>query len=212
MTVGFLLLDVIPVLLIAMPMTLIIITGEIDLSVASIAGLTSATHRRALAGRVDIGVVLVLGLVIGVLGRRVQRLPRRRRRTTVARSDDRHPRAVPRTRARRHRRQRRRELPARTHGVLHLEDRRDRHPHRHDRRRARRGRLRRDPALHPIRSWPLRPWVQHRGGEIRGHPRGPIEVLALRRIRWRFGARRHLLDTPLLERHAPTTRAGSSSR
>lgn len=42
LTVGFLLLDVIPVLLIAMPMTLIIITGEIDLSVASTAGLASA--------------------------------------------------------------------------------------------------------------------------------------------------------------------------
>src|SRR5665648_557969 len=41
-TVGFLLLDVIPILMIAMPMTLIIITGEIDLSVASTAGLASA--------------------------------------------------------------------------------------------------------------------------------------------------------------------------
>ena len=41
-TTGFLLLDVIPTLLIAMPMTLIIITGEIDLSVASVAGVSSA--------------------------------------------------------------------------------------------------------------------------------------------------------------------------
>lgn len=41
-TLGFLLVQVIPVLLVAMPMALIIVTGEIDLSVASIAGLTSA--------------------------------------------------------------------------------------------------------------------------------------------------------------------------
>jgi rhamnose transport system permease protein len=66
-TVGFLLLDVIPVLLIAMPMTLIIITGEIDLSVASIAGLTSALMGVLWQAGWDIGVVLALGLVIGVL-------------------------------------------------------------------------------------------------------------------------------------------------
>jgi len=41
-TLGFLLVQVVPVLLMAMPMTLIIVTGEIDLSVASTAGLTSA--------------------------------------------------------------------------------------------------------------------------------------------------------------------------
>ena len=42
-TTGFLLLDAIPILMIAMPMALVVITGEIDLSVASTAGLTSAT-------------------------------------------------------------------------------------------------------------------------------------------------------------------------
>ncbi|MCU1542733.1 MAG: ATPase [Microbacteriaceae bacterium] len=42
LTVGFLLIQVIPILLLAMPMALVIISGEIDLSVASIAGLTSA--------------------------------------------------------------------------------------------------------------------------------------------------------------------------
>ncbi|WP_338022706.1 hypothetical protein [Allosalinactinospora lopnorensis] len=39
---GFLILDVAAVALIALPMTLIVITGEIDLSVASTLGLTSA--------------------------------------------------------------------------------------------------------------------------------------------------------------------------
>lgn len=41
-TLGFLLIQVVPILLLALPMTLIIVTGEIDLSVASTAGLTSA--------------------------------------------------------------------------------------------------------------------------------------------------------------------------
>ena len=41
LTLDFLLLDIAPILLIALPMTLIIITGEIDLSVASIVGLSS---------------------------------------------------------------------------------------------------------------------------------------------------------------------------
>ncbi len=41
-TTGYLLLNALPSLLIALPMTLIIITGEIDLSVASIVGLTTA--------------------------------------------------------------------------------------------------------------------------------------------------------------------------
>jgi rhamnose transport system permease protein len=66
-TVGFLLLDVIPVLLIAMPMTLIIITGEIDLSVASIAGLTSAVLGVLWAAGFDIGTALLLGLLVGVV-------------------------------------------------------------------------------------------------------------------------------------------------
>ncbi|MBD8468006.1 ABC transporter permease [Plantibacter sp. VKM Ac-2885] len=67
-TVGFLLLDVIPILLIAMPMTLVIITGEIDLSVASTAGLTSAVIGVLWAGGgMDIGVVLLIGLLVGVV-------------------------------------------------------------------------------------------------------------------------------------------------
>lgn len=66
-TVGFLLLDVIPVLLIAMPMTLIIITGEIDLSVASIAGLTSAVLGVLWAGGMDIGTALLLSILVGVV-------------------------------------------------------------------------------------------------------------------------------------------------
>lgn len=66
-TVGFLLLDVIPILLIALPMTLVIITGEIDLSVASIAGLTSALMGVLWAAGLDIGTVLALSLLAGVI-------------------------------------------------------------------------------------------------------------------------------------------------
>lgn len=66
-TTGFLLLDVIPILLIAMPMTLVIITGEIDLSVASIAGLTSAVIGVLWQAGLDIGLVLVIGLVVGAV-------------------------------------------------------------------------------------------------------------------------------------------------
>ena len=54
---GFLLIDVIPILLLALPMTLIILTGEIDLSVASVAGFVSCVfggdraHRRLAISR-----------------------------------------------------------------------------------------------------------------------------------------------------------------
>ena len=66
-TTGFLLLDVIPVLLIAMPMTLIIVTGEIDLSVASTAGLTSALMGVLWAGGMDIWLVLAISLLAGIV-------------------------------------------------------------------------------------------------------------------------------------------------
>ena len=41
LTVTYLLLDVTPILLIALPMTMVIVTGEIDLSVASVVGLST---------------------------------------------------------------------------------------------------------------------------------------------------------------------------
>ncbi|GAA1355373.1 ABC transporter permease [Arthrobacter rhombi] len=70
-TAGFLLLDVIPTLLIALPMTLIIVTGEIDLSVASIAGLTSAVMGVLWAAGtgiwVAVGIAVLCGAVAGAL-------------------------------------------------------------------------------------------------------------------------------------------------
>jgi rhamnose transport system permease protein len=68
---GFLLLDILPIAAIALPMTLIIITGEIDLSVASTLGLTSAVMGQlwasGLALEMIIPLCLVLGAVLGAL-------------------------------------------------------------------------------------------------------------------------------------------------
>ena len=68
LTVGFLLIQVIPILLIAMPMALVIVSGEIDLSVASTAGLTSAAMGVLWRDSgLDIGIVIVLSILIGVV-------------------------------------------------------------------------------------------------------------------------------------------------
>lgn len=68
---GFLILDLAPILLLALPMTLIIITGEIDLSVASVVGLTSAAMgvmwNSGLPLEVIIPLAVALGAVIGVV-------------------------------------------------------------------------------------------------------------------------------------------------
>ena len=83
----------------ALPMTLIIVTGEIDLSVASILGhverAASATCS-ATAGRCRSRSSSVLARRRG--GGRVQRLPRHAGRAAVARGDDRDADAVPRHR------------------------------------------------------------------------------------------------------------------
>lgn len=68
---GFLLLDVIAIALVALPMTLIIITGEIDLSVASIMGLTGTVMGTMWNHNVSIQMiipaVIVLGAVLGAV-------------------------------------------------------------------------------------------------------------------------------------------------
>ncbi|MBD8538248.1 ABC transporter permease [Frigoribacterium sp. CFBP 8751] len=66
-TTGFLLLDAIPILMIAMPMALVIITGEIDLSVASTAGLTSAVMGVLWAAGWGIPEIFVVCVLIGVV-------------------------------------------------------------------------------------------------------------------------------------------------
>ena len=67
LTLTYLLLDVTTILLIALPMTLVIITGEIDLSVASVVGLSSATL--GLLHEHGVGIVpsFVLALLVGLV-------------------------------------------------------------------------------------------------------------------------------------------------
>ena len=71
LTLKFLLQDIAPILLIALPMTLIIVTGEIDLSVASIVGLSSVLlgvfHDNGLSVPVAALLALVAGAACGAL-------------------------------------------------------------------------------------------------------------------------------------------------
>lgn len=67
LTISLLLLDVFPILLIALPMTLVIITGEIDLSVASILGLSSVTVGVLFQAGWSIPAAAVVALVLGLL-------------------------------------------------------------------------------------------------------------------------------------------------
>ena len=71
LTLKFLLQDIAPILLIALPMTLIIITGEIDLSVASIVGLSSVVlgvlHDNGLSIPVAGLIALLVGAACGLL-------------------------------------------------------------------------------------------------------------------------------------------------
>ncbi|TDQ50758.1 ABC transporter permease [Actinorugispora endophytica] len=66
---GFLILDIAAIALIALPMTLIVITGEIDLSVASTLGLTSAVMGQLWVMGLPLETIVPLCVVLGaVLG------------------------------------------------------------------------------------------------------------------------------------------------
>jgi len=65
-TISYLLPDLVPVLLLALPMTLIIITGEIDLSVASTAGLAGVAFGIAFTAGIPVGLAIVVALLVGV--------------------------------------------------------------------------------------------------------------------------------------------------
>ena len=68
LTMTFLLLDVAPTLLIALPMTLIIITGEIDLSVASMVGLSSVLLGTLHQAGLPLPAAAVIALLAGAIG------------------------------------------------------------------------------------------------------------------------------------------------
>lgn len=66
---GFLVLDLAPILLLALPMTFIIATGEIDLSVASMVGLTSSAMGVMWNSGLPLETIMPLCVVLGaVLG------------------------------------------------------------------------------------------------------------------------------------------------
>ena len=66
-TMTYLLLDMFPILIIALPMTAIIVTGEIDLSVASVVGLSSVLVGVLTQAGVPFGLTIVLAIAAGVL-------------------------------------------------------------------------------------------------------------------------------------------------
>lgn len=66
-TLTYLLLDMTTILLIALPMTLVIITGEIDLSVASVAGLSSAVLGLLQEHGVGMALSCVIALLVGLV-------------------------------------------------------------------------------------------------------------------------------------------------
>ncbi|WP_419818231.1 ABC transporter permease [Glaciibacter flavus] len=66
LTLSYLLLDLTPVLIIALPMTLILISGEIDLSVASTVGVSNVVLGFLYAGGVPIELAMVICLAVGV--------------------------------------------------------------------------------------------------------------------------------------------------
>jgi rhamnose transport system permease protein len=66
-TLYFLLLDAIPIFLIALPMTFVIVTGEIDLSVASTLGLSSVMLGVLTKAGVPIEIAMVVCLLVGLV-------------------------------------------------------------------------------------------------------------------------------------------------
>ena len=72
LTLYYLFLDTAPILLIALPMTLVIVTGEIDLSVASVVGLSSVLvgmlhHDAGLSIPVATVLAVLMGMAAGAL-------------------------------------------------------------------------------------------------------------------------------------------------
>jgi rhamnose transport system permease protein len=69
LTLPYLLLDIAPILLISLPMTLIIVTGEIDLSVGSVVGLSSVLvgvmHEQGIAIPLAILLAVIAGAICG---------------------------------------------------------------------------------------------------------------------------------------------------
>lgn len=66
-TVNFLLLDVAPLLMMASAMALVIVSGEIDLSVASVFGLTSVVLGLLVQAGIPVGFAILLAICVGTI-------------------------------------------------------------------------------------------------------------------------------------------------
>jgi rhamnose transport system permease protein len=66
-TLGFLLPDAAPVLMIALPLTLVIVTGEIDLSIASVIGLGSVLFGILIRAGVPLALAIAVCILAGIL-------------------------------------------------------------------------------------------------------------------------------------------------
>jgi len=68
LTYNYLLLDVAPILFLALPMTMVMTTGEIDLSVGSMMGLASVTTGSLVQAGWSFEAAAIIALVVGVIG------------------------------------------------------------------------------------------------------------------------------------------------
>lgn len=66
-TMTYLLLDMFPILIIALPMTAIIVTGEIDLSVASVVGFSSVLTGVLTQAGVPFGTTIIIAILAGLV-------------------------------------------------------------------------------------------------------------------------------------------------
>ena len=64
---GFIVQDIGEILIIALPMTFLIIAGEIDLSVASTLSLASSTIGYSYRHGINFGLAIILGLIVGII-------------------------------------------------------------------------------------------------------------------------------------------------
>lgn len=67
LTLTYILIDMTTILLIALPMTLVVITGEIDLSIASVVGLSSAVLGLLVRDGVGMPLAVLAALLVGVV-------------------------------------------------------------------------------------------------------------------------------------------------
>lgn len=111
LNLSFLIGNTLPIALIALPMTLLVVAGEIDLSVASTAGLSGAVMGKLWNDGMTIETIIPICLLLGVACGLVQRASRHPARAAVPRRHDRHARRVPGDRADRARVRRRDRFP-----------------------------------------------------------------------------------------------------